>query len=66
MPSESLLDLNGVKKKCAASRTFIYNAMRAGTFPKPIKLSAQSVRWVESEVNQWVIDTIDEYRSRAE
>ncbi|MBH1414060.1 AlpA family phage regulatory protein [Stenotrophomonas maltophilia] len=31
---------------------------RAGTFPKPVKLSERTTRWVSTEVDRWVAEVI--------
>lgn len=43
----SVEDLTGLK------RSAIYAAMRAGTFPGSVRLSARAVAWRESEVLAW-------------
>jgi prophage regulatory protein len=35
------------------SRSTIYDGIAAGTFPKPVPLSAKSVGWLESEIVEW-------------
>lgn len=32
----------------------LYDYLAAGTFPAPVKLSARSVAWKESEVRAWI------------
>jgi prophage regulatory protein len=34
--------------------------MAEGTFPKPVKLGARAVAWVESEVEEWILARIEE------
>lgn len=53
-----------VEARTGLSRSTIYNGVKAGTFPKPIHLGAQSVGWVESEVDAWLRERIT--ASRAE
>ena len=36
------------------SRSSIYAAMRAGTFPKPYRIGARAVAWRVSEIEQWL------------
>lgn len=36
------------------SRSSIYLKMQDGTFPKPIKLGARAVGWLESEIEEWL------------
>tara|TARA_R110000868_G_scaffold148473_4_gene370427 strand:+ start:353 stop:553 length:201 start_codon:yes stop_codon:yes gene_type:complete len=42
------------------SRSTIYQNMQAGEFPKPIRLGAKAVGWVESEIVDWIEARIDE------
>jgi prophage regulatory protein len=35
------------------SRSTIYSKIKAGTFPKPVKLGQKSVGWVEDEIAQY-------------
>nr|WP_312392941.1 AlpA family phage regulatory protein [Stenotrophomonas geniculata] len=49
-----LIPLTKVQKTCGFSKTSIYRIMSRGTFPKPAKRAGRSVRWRNSEVQQWV------------
>ena len=49
-----------VEKMTALSRSAIYRMMKAGAFPKPVRLGIGAVAWVESEIDQWIRDRIDE------
>ena len=35
------------------SRTKLHHAVKAGTFPKPIKIGKKCV-WIEDEIKQWM------------
>ncbi|WP_419622117.1 helix-turn-helix transcriptional regulator [Thiolapillus sp.] len=35
------------------SRTTLHKAVKAGTFPKPIKIGKKCV-WIEDEIKQWM------------
>ena len=37
-------------------KTFIYDRMRDGTFPKQIQLGHRKVVWNEQEVAKWMAD----------
>jgi prophage regulatory protein len=52
--SECVLRLPQVKQKIGKSRSAIYHDISQGTFPKPIRLGARSVGWLESEVEAWI------------
>lgn len=40
------------------SKSYIYDLMERGIFPKPVKLGPKSVAWVDDEVRQWIADRI--------
>lgn len=43
-----------VQERTGLSRSSIYNYIRQGRFPQPIKLGLRSVGWMEDEINQWL------------
>jgi prophage regulatory protein len=43
-----------VEASTGLSRSTIYQHMQAGTFPKPIRLGAKAVGWIESEILAWI------------
>jgi prophage regulatory protein len=49
-----LIRIPEVKGKIGCSRSTILNWVKAGTFPKPVKLSARMIAWREDEVIQWM------------
>ncbi|WP_321866741.1 helix-turn-helix transcriptional regulator [Paraburkholderia tropica] len=57
--SNTLIKLSRVLEKTGLSRTSVYTNP---TFPKPIKLSARAVAWVEGEVDGWIATRIAESR----
>lgn len=62
--SERLIRLPEVKKMVGLGTTSIYMRVKCGGFPKPVKLGGQSsaVAWLESEVQEWIKQRIDESR----
>ncbi len=53
------LKLPEVRSRTGKSRSAIYQGVKDGTFPKPIKLGPRAVGWIESEIeahNQSCID----------
>ena len=60
----SVLRREEVERVTGLPRSTIYDYMAAGTFPKPIKLGARSVGWLESEVQAWQKARIVERDSR--
>lgn len=43
-----------VEQLVALSRSTIYAAVKAGTFPAPVRIGARAVAWRVSEVEQWL------------
>lgn len=62
MQSKTILRLPQTITKTGFSRSTIYSKLNSDhpqydhTFPKPIKLSARAMGWLESELDQWVAD----------
>jgi prophage regulatory protein len=42
-----------VRAKTGLSRSKIYEELKEGKFPKPVKLSDRCSAWIESEVEEW-------------
>ena len=47
-------------ERTGLGRTSIYNFMATGTFPKSVSLGVRAVAWVESEVDDWIVERIKE------
>lgn len=58
------LKLKEVMEKTALSRSAIYRKMNDGEFPESVSLGDRAVAWVESEVQDWVIDKVAERDER--
>lgn len=52
--NEELIKIRTVMQMVALSRTAVYVAMRAGTFPRQRRLGLRSVAWVRSEIEGWI------------
>lgn len=50
---EKYLRLPAVENLTALRKSSIYSAVKAGTFPKPIRLGARAVAWKESDIAVW-------------
>ncbi|WP_308219283.1 AlpA family phage regulatory protein [Pseudomonas sp. 32.2.56] len=53
MTDMNLLDFNAVSRKVSLSRKTIYSRIRAGDFPKQVKVGRAS-RWLQHEVDEWI------------
>jgi len=49
-----LLTLRDVMRMTTLSRSAVYAMMAAARFPKPIRIGARAVRWVEREVLDFI------------
>jgi prophage regulatory protein len=49
-----ILKFPEVRVKTGLSRTTVWREERAGRFPKRVRLTANSVGWVESEILAWM------------
>jgi prophage regulatory protein len=54
--SEQILRFAELSKKVGLGRTAIYAAIDAGTFPRPVKLTERATGWLESEVDEWLVN----------
>ncbi len=50
----SILRRKQVEKQTGLSRSTIYLRIQNGTFPRPIKLGARAVGWLENEIEAWL------------
>lgn len=53
-PPPRLLRLALVEERTSLRKSAIYAGIRAGTFPRPVRLSANAVAWREFEVTAWI------------
>lgn len=49
-----LLDLTETKRLAHLSEAAIYRGVKAGTFPKQVKLGPKTSRWIKGEVVAWL------------
>lgn len=53
LPDDALIDLEAVTGLVGMRRTWIYDEIRAGRFPAPVKLGTAS-RWRLGDVRRWL------------
>ena len=51
---ERLLRRPEVEGRTGLSRSTLYDWMKRGEFPQPVKLGARIVAWRESDVTEWL------------
>ncbi|MEI7181926.1 MULTISPECIES: AlpA family transcriptional regulator [Pectobacterium] len=49
-----------VEAKTGFKRAHIYNLMKEGRFPKPIRLGVRAVGWDSVEIDRWITDRLKE------
>jgi len=61
--SKSLIRLTEVLCRTGYSKASIYRLIRQGRFPVQVKIGPRSVAFIESEVDEWINQRIEESRS---
>ena len=56
------LRISAVEALTGLSRTTIYDWSAQGRFPRAVRLSERAVRWIESEVEEWMDERIEQGR----
>jgi len=59
-----LIRIHEVVLICGLSRASIYNAVKLGTFPAPIKIGGRATAWIKYEVDAWVEQRIADSRRK--
>ncbi len=59
-----LMRISEVITRVSYSRSTIYAKVRAGTFPKPIKMGDNAVAWLESDIESWIRDRVESSGSK--
>ena len=54
MDDDYLIDRGEVERRVCLTRSSIYQKMRHGDFPLPLKIGAKSVRWRAAEIVAWI------------
>ena len=52
--SEKLLNRREIEQMLNIGRSSVFRYLKEQGFPEPIRLSARSLRWRESEVQAWI------------
>ena len=61
----SILRRKAVEARTGLSRTTLYDYIKAGRFPRPVRLGDRAVGWVEADVSAWLSARIERSRSNA-
>ena len=49
-----------VEAKTGFKRAHIYNLIKVGKFPKPLRLGVRAIGWDSVEIDQWISDRLRE------
>jgi len=65
MPAVQILRLPQVCKVTGLGRSMIHQLEAERRFPGRVRLGLRAVGWVESEIQHWLADRIDQHRAGA-
>ena len=54
----AILRRRQVEQRTGLSRSTLYQYIKDGCFPKPVRLGPRAVGWLESEVRDWIATRI--------
>lgn len=60
MKRSKLIKLKDVMASTGLGRSTIYKYIEDGKFPKSVSLGCRAVAWVESEIQDWILERIEE------
>lgn len=60
--NKRFIRLPEVMNKTGYGRAWIYKLISDGRFPEPVKIGVRAVAFVESEVDQWMDEVINQSR----
>lgn len=52
--TDVILKLAQVKSTCGLGKSAIYQAVKRGEFPPPVRLSMRAVGWRASDIDRWM------------
>ena len=58
-----LLRLKEVSNQTGLSKSSIYRLIDIGEFPQQVSVTTHSVRWIESEIQEWIATKINQNRN---
>ncbi|PDO86703.1 helix-turn-helix transcriptional regulator [Kosakonia pseudosacchari] len=60
--ASALIRLSEVQHRTSYSKAWIYRLMSQGKFPSSIKIGIRAIAFVESEIDDWINQRIEESR----
>lgn len=55
-----LMKLKEVMHITGLPKSTVYKYMNDGNFPKPVSLGERNVAWVQSEIEDWIMEKIEQ------
>lgn len=59
MEDRKFINLKEVMEITGTARATIYKRIKLGIFPEQIPIGGRSVRWLESDISEWMDKQID-------
>ena len=53
-PEPAILRRPQVEQRTGLSRSTLYQYIKDGDFPKPVRLGLRAVGWLESDISDWI------------
>lgn len=63
-PKQRFIKIDEVSRLTTLSESQIYRKMKVGDFPENISIGANSKVWLESEVNYWINEQVNQHRNQ--
>lgn len=60
--SQSFIRLSEVQRRTGYSKAWLYRLMSQSKFPSSVKIGSRAIAFVESEVDDWINQRIEESR----
>ena len=60
-----LIRLTEVMNRTGYGKAWIYRLISEGRFPTQIKIGSRAIAFIESEIDDWIQEIIDETRNKA-
>jgi prophage regulatory protein len=64
MSAPRILRLRDVRERTGLATSSVYDLIKRGNFPRPVRISARSVGWPENEIDDFIADRIAERDAR--
>lgn len=63
--SKTLIRMSETMRRTGYGKAWVYKLIAQGKFPKPVKIGSRAIAFVESEVDDWINQRIEDSRKEA-